>query len=113
MSSTGRAAVRHPAPELPENAFPMAPELEGPPRGGDHMLTYMRLFWEHRRLLARVALYGFLSGAILTFLIPNRYQSTARLMPPENNQSGGSLWRRPRSPVAPEASALWPVRCLA
>jgi uncharacterized protein involved in exopolysaccharide biosynthesis len=49
----------------------------------------MRLFWEHRRLLARVALYGFLSSALLAFFIPNRYQSTAHLMPPDSNQSGG------------------------
>jgi len=89
MSSTGRAPVRHPAPELPEDAFRSAAEFEGTPRGGEHTVAYMRLLWEHRRLLARVALYGFLSSALLAFLIPNRYQSTARLMPPDSNQSGG------------------------
>jgi uncharacterized protein involved in exopolysaccharide biosynthesis len=89
MSSTGRVPVRHSAPELPEDAFRSAAELEGTPRDGEHAVAYMRLLWEHRRLLARVALYGFLSSALLAFLIPNRYQSTARLMPPDSNQSGG------------------------
>ncbi len=89
MSSTGRAPVRHPAPELPEDAFRSAAEVEGAPRGGEHTVAYMRLLWDHRRLLARVALYGFLSSTLLAFLIPNRYQSTARLMPPDSNQSGG------------------------
>ena len=89
MSSTGRAPVRHPAPELPEDAFRSASEFEGAPRGSEYTVAYMRLLWEHRRLLARVTLYGFLSSALLTFFIPNRYQSTARLMPPDSNQSGG------------------------
>ena len=89
MSSTGRAPVRHRAPELPEDAFRSASELEGGPRGGEHTVAHMRLLWEHRRLLARVTLYGFLSSAFLAFFIPNRYQSTARLMPPDSNQSGG------------------------
>ena len=89
MSSTGRAPVRHPAPELPEDAFRSPADLEGMPRGGEHTVAYMRILWEQRRLLARVALYGFLASALLAFLIPNRYQSTARLMPPDSNQSGG------------------------
>jgi len=89
MSSMGRAPVRHPAPELPEDALRSTTELEGTPQGGEHMLAYMRLLWEHRRMLARVALYGLLSSAVLAFLIPNRYQSTARIMPPDSNQSGG------------------------
>jgi uncharacterized protein involved in exopolysaccharide biosynthesis len=89
MSSTGSAPVRHPAPELPEDAFRSAAEFEGAPRGGQHTVAYMRLLWDHRRLLARVVLYGFLASALLAFLIPNRYQSTARLMPPDSNQSGG------------------------
>lgn len=106
------APVRHPTPELPEDAFHSAAELVGTPQGGEHLLSYMRILWEHRRLLARVVLYGFLSSALLAFLIPNRYQSTARVMPPDSNQSGGSPWRRPRSPAVPEASEVWPLSCL-
>ena len=63
MSSMGRAPVRHPAPELPEDALRSTTELEGTPQGGEHMLAYMRLLWEHRRMLARVTLYGVLSSA--------------------------------------------------
>ena len=89
MSSSGRAPVRDPAPEPPEAAFHSGAELDGTRRSGEYTVAYMRLFWEHRRLLARVALYGFLSSALLAFLIPNRYQSTAHLMPPDSNQPGG------------------------
>ena len=89
MSSTGRAPVRRSSAELPEDTLRSAADLEGMPRGGVHTVAYMRLLWEQRRLLTRVALYGFLASALLAFLIPNRYQSTARLMPPDSNQSGG------------------------
>jgi capsule polysaccharide export protein KpsE/RkpR len=40
-------------------------------------------------LLCRAVFYGFLACTLLAFLIPVRFKSTARLMPPDNNQSGG------------------------
>jgi uncharacterized protein involved in exopolysaccharide biosynthesis len=51
--------------------------------------VYLRLLWEQRRLLARLVLYGFLASTLIALLIPARYESTARLMPPDNTQSGG------------------------
>jgi capsule polysaccharide export protein KpsE/RkpR len=48
------------------------------------------LLWERRQMLFRVALYALLSSAVLVFLIPPRYESTAHLMPPDN-QSSSSL----------------------
>ena len=86
---SGSAPVRQPAPELPESDFSITPRPEGTGRGDDQMVAHLRLLWEHRRLLARVALYAFLASALLTLLIPNRYQSIAHLMPPDTNQSGG------------------------
>src|SRR5271165_978814 len=89
MSYSSSAPVRQPVPELPEQEFPTAAGPEGTPQGREPVIAYLRILWEQRRLLARVVLYGFLSSVLLALLIPNRYQSTARLMPPENNQSGG------------------------
>src|SRR5216684_1047912 len=40
-------------------------------------------------MLRRTVFYGFLASTLLAFLIPVRFKSTARLMPPDNNQSGG------------------------
>jgi uncharacterized protein involved in exopolysaccharide biosynthesis len=40
-------------------------------------------------MLLRAVLYGLLASALLAFLIPSRYESTARLMPPDNSQSSG------------------------
>jgi capsule polysaccharide export protein KpsE/RkpR len=49
----------------------------------------LRLLWEHRQLLRRFALYGFLASIVLAFAIPTRYESTTRLMPPDSQGSSG------------------------
>lgn len=89
MNYAGSAPVRQPVPELPEHDLPIVPELQETPQGSGESVVYLRLLWEHRRLLARVALYGLLVSTLIAFLIPARYESTARLMPPDSNQSGG------------------------
>src|SRR5215472_13908300 len=89
MSYTGSAPVRQPEPELPELVQPAGSGPEWTPQGGEHTIASLRLLWGHRRLLARVVIYGLFSSLLIVLLIPNRYQSTARLMPPDNNQSGG------------------------
>jgi capsule polysaccharide export protein KpsE/RkpR len=50
----------------------------------------LRLLWDHRRLLARAAAFGFVASALLAFLIPRSYISTTQLMPPDT-QSNSSL----------------------
>jgi uncharacterized protein involved in exopolysaccharide biosynthesis len=56
----------------------------------DKTLARLRLLWESRRFLGRVTGAGLLLSTLLAFLIPSRYQSVARLMPPDN-QSGSGL----------------------
>jgi uncharacterized protein involved in exopolysaccharide biosynthesis len=50
-----------------------------------------RLGWENRGFLVRAMLAGLLFSALVAFLIPARYQSTARLMPPDQGASGMGL----------------------
>jgi uncharacterized protein involved in exopolysaccharide biosynthesis len=45
--------------------------------------------WERRRLLWRAALWSLLVSALIAFVIPKRYESTTRLMPPDNQSSSG------------------------
>jgi capsule polysaccharide export protein KpsE/RkpR len=49
----------------------------------------LRLFWDQRRFLLRIAAYGLVASTLIAFLIPKRYQSTARLMPPDTQSSSG------------------------
>jgi uncharacterized protein involved in exopolysaccharide biosynthesis len=50
----------------------------------------LSLLWNRRRLLIRAAGIGLLLGALLAFSLPNRYESTVQLMPPDS-QSSSSL----------------------
>jgi len=47
-----------------------------------------RLVWENRRFIFRVTVAGLLLSTLIAFLIPKRFQSTARLMPPDQGNSG-------------------------
>ena len=49
------------------------------------------VLWDRRRLLARVAAIALVISLAIAFLIPKRYESTARIMPPENGSSGTAM----------------------
>lgn len=50
----------------------------------------LRLLWNQRRFLSKVVLIAFAVSMALAFLIPVRYTSTTKLMPPDQS-SGGML----------------------
>jgi capsule polysaccharide export protein KpsE/RkpR len=51
---------------------------------------HLRLLWERRRYLGKALFAGLVTGCLVAFLIPARYESSAQLMPPDN-QSGSGL----------------------
>jgi len=53
------------------------------------LLPHLRLLWDRRGFLYRVAIYAFLASAVIAFLIPVRFQSTTRLMPPDTLSESG------------------------
>jgi len=53
------------------------------------LLLHLRLFWDCRRFFCRVAIYAFCASALIAFLIPVRFQSTTRLMPPDTLSESG------------------------
>jgi uncharacterized protein involved in exopolysaccharide biosynthesis len=55
----------------------------------ERAVTHLRLLWEHRRLLFRAALVGFVLSVAIAFLIPVRYEATTQLMPPDNQSGTG------------------------
>ena len=90
MNFSSSAPTRQPVPELPEKEFPgLSPEPETR-ESSQKTIASLSLLWERRLLLSRVSLYALLASTLAAFLIPARYESTARLMPPDN-QSGSSL----------------------
>jgi uncharacterized protein involved in exopolysaccharide biosynthesis len=89
MSYAESAATRQPVIELPKIDSPGAPESSKIPEASDRMVARLRLLWSHRRWLARVTLWSLAASMLLAFLIPARYESTARLMPPDSPSSSG------------------------
>ena len=49
----------------------------------------LRMLWIRRRSLGRAALTGALAGALLAFFLPQRFDSTTQLMPPDNQSGSG------------------------
>jgi uncharacterized protein involved in exopolysaccharide biosynthesis len=47
-----------------------------------------RLVWTNRRFILQATVAGALLSTLIAFLIPKRYQATARLMPPDQGSSG-------------------------
>jgi capsule polysaccharide export protein KpsE/RkpR len=57
------------------------------PTSAEQLLGRVRLLWRARQFIYRVTALGFVLAALFAFIIPKRYESTTRLMPPDN-QSG-------------------------
>jgi uncharacterized protein involved in exopolysaccharide biosynthesis len=69
---------------------PVAPK--GRPDGEEYeaAIAVLRLLGSARRFLFRATAWGMLAATLVAFLIPKEYESTTRLMPPDD-QSGSGL----------------------
>ena len=74
--------------EAPEPGETFAPEW-GANATRERVLPRLRVLWGMRRFLLRCALVGFVVATLIAFLIPSEWESTARLMPPDSQPSGG------------------------
>jgi capsule polysaccharide export protein KpsE/RkpR len=90
MNFASSAPARQPVPELPDHGIIRSTELPDTPEKSAQTLAHLRLLWGHRALLFRVAVYALAASTLVAFLIPARYDSTARLMPPDNQSSSRS-----------------------
>jgi capsule polysaccharide export protein KpsE/RkpR len=87
LSSIGRAPARKPAREAPDSGvgepgFSME-QFERPPS----FLPHLRLLWENRKLILRTGFYSLLASALIALIIPVRFRSVTRLMPPDTAPS--------------------------
>src|SRR5579872_1064973 len=74
--------------------FVLDPGLEAPapsPAVAPNWVVNMAVLWDHRQVLMRVGAVALAISLITVFVIPKRYQSTARLMPPDNSSSGTAM----------------------
>lgn len=52
-------------------------------------VQWLWLLWERRRFLARTAVWGLILSTLVALVIPKRYESTTRLMPPDTQSGSG------------------------
>lgn len=85
------SASTNPEPEIAESpSFDRLPTANNSELGArERAVEKLRLIWDQRRFLFRVAAYGLAAAALVAFLIPKRYESTTRLMPPDTQSSSG------------------------
>lgn len=85
MTQIAAKPQREVEPKLPENFEP----LEDPRAARERRITKLRLLWSERRFLLRATGVGLACATLLAFLIPRRYESTVRLMPPDSESGTG------------------------
>lgn len=57
----------------------------------EETVSKLRLLWNRRRFLLRLTGIGFAAAVLVAFVIPKRYQSTTRLMPPDQTNTGMAM----------------------
>jgi uncharacterized protein involved in exopolysaccharide biosynthesis len=91
MKSIGRdgsSMVAEPSAVL---ASELAPDLGLRETSEDPTWEAARLLWERRRFLWRVVCWALLFSVAIAFLLPKRYTSTTRLMPPDSKPGAAML----------------------
>jgi capsule polysaccharide export protein KpsE/RkpR len=67
------------------------PPVEVPPvkASGAEVWDWLWLLWDHRRFLARAVVCGMVISSLIALVLPKSYESTIRLMPPDNESGSG------------------------
>jgi len=80
----------------PPRSIELEPELRAAPAAleadqiaRERFFGRLRLLWQNRHWILRVVMVGAVIATLSAFLIPARYTSTVRLMPPDNRSSAG------------------------
>lgn len=88
MEPSGRITVE----SADERDLMMVPSIREDHLSGHRdspLVAIARLVWEQRRRLLRPVSAGLVLAALIALLIPNSYDATVRLMPPDNSDSMG------------------------
>ena len=108
MESLRQDAVIHEIDPVTEIEFPshqVAVEntQDQPP---SDILYVLHLLWENRRMLYRVAAWALVLSIIVVFLIPNQYESSISIMPPDPMSGSGAMLAALASKASPELATL-------
>jgi capsule polysaccharide export protein KpsE/RkpR len=91
VQSLRQNAALHEIGPVTEVEFPSSPEV-GERAPDQSVLANLQLVWDKRRALYRVAAWALAISTVIAFLIPNQYESSASIMPPDSmSDNAGSM----------------------
>lgn len=91
MTEYQNKPVKHDAePHEPEELLIEAFDEQALREARERQAARARLLWNKRRFLVSVVVCGLLLATAIAFLIPKRYESTAELMPPDQDTGMGA-----------------------
>ncbi len=101
-------------PALVRPAVFLQPEIADQEKTPAVITRRLRTLWESRHFLSRAMLAGLLAGTLSAFLIPKRFESQTRLMPPDQQSSSGmgmaAMLISGSTPLAPMAGNLLGIK---
>lgn len=75
-----------------ETAPPPLTDLYSDREPTPNWIGNLRTLWDRRKLLGRVAVIALAVNLLIAFIIPKRYESTARIMPPESSSASAAMY---------------------
>lgn len=107
VESRKQKANIHEIEPAPEVEFPFPPVAESPPnQAAPSVLASLQMLWEERRMLGRVAVWAFAISTVIALLIPNQYESSVSVMPPDPMNGSGSMLAALASKASPELAVM-------
>jgi uncharacterized protein involved in exopolysaccharide biosynthesis len=108
VESLRQDAVIHEIDPATEIEFPSTPAVveRAQDQPAPDILYVLRLLWEQRRMLYRVAAWALAISTVIVLLIPSQYESSIKIMPPDPMSGSGTMLAALASKATPELAAL-------
>ncbi|MGH9528951.1 MAG: GumC family protein, partial [Terriglobales bacterium] len=91
MDDSRQNSILHEFEGIPDIDFSSPRGLPGSPAPEHGWTSYGWLLLERRKLIFKVVIRSLLVSTVVAFLIPSKFESTTRIMPPESSDGGALL----------------------
>lgn len=108
MESLRKNTVIREIDPVTEIEFPSPPVAaeHGPNPPATDVVASLRRLWEKRQTLYRVAALAFAVSTVVALLVPNQYESSVSIMPPDSMNASGNMLAALASKASPELAAM-------
>jgi capsule polysaccharide export protein KpsE/RkpR len=105
VESRRQNAMIHEMDPVTDVEFPSAP-VAGERAPDQSVLVNLQLVWDKRRSLYRVAAWALAISTVIAFLIPNQYESSVSIMPPDSMNGSGTMLAALATKASPELATM-------